>query len=109
MSKRKFRSCIAIMLATGLATPLVGLAASPTQLDAPITVSYSDINVDTVSGAKSLYSRLQRASKEYCGVESYGTVRSLPTLVDARACYAQTLSDAVASFDSVTLSRLHSS
>jgi len=110
MSKRSLRSCIAMFVVAGLATPLVGLAASPTQLSgAPVTVSYSDLNISVEAGAKTLYSRLQRASERACGVESYTTVRSLTVLAEARLCAAESLSTAVRNIDSDTLSRIHES
>jgi len=110
MSKRNLRTCVAIFVVAGLATPLVGLAASPTQLsNSPITVSYSDLNISAEAGAKTLYSRLQRASEKACGVESYTTVRSLTVLADAKLCAAESLSAAVENIDSDTLSRIHES
>ena len=110
MSNRKLRNYVAIILVTGLATPMVGLAASPSQVyDDPVTVSYSDLDINSLSGAQTLYSRLQRATEEFCGVESYTTIRSVRVVADARACFAGSLSAAVEKIDSDTLTSIHTS
>ena len=110
MRNKRLVVFVAAVAVAGLATPLVGVAASPNKIDEDsITVSFADINVESAAGARTLYARLQNASEKYCGVESYTTIRSLSALDDARACYTETLSAMVEKFDSAELSRLHNS
>ena len=104
---RNKKLAVFVAAVAAVATPLTGLAASPNQIDDAITVKFADINVHSAAGAKTLYSRLQNASEKACGVESYTAVRSLPSLAEARACYADTLSAMVERFDSNELDRLH--
>jgi UrcA family protein len=101
---------IAAIVASGLALPLVGLAASPSHIDDDsVKVSYSDLNITNEAGAKLLYARLQRASQEVCGVGSHNIVRSLTETKKARACYEKALSAAVEKLDSELLTVIHNS
>ena len=110
MGNQKARKFVSIILVAGLATPLVGLAAAPSEIgDDYMSVSYSDLNINSVRGAKTLYGRLQKATEEFCSVESYTVVRSLKAHADAKACYEETLSSAVDKIDSLTLKEIHES
>jgi UrcA family protein len=110
MGNQKARKFVSIILVAGLATPLAGLAAGPSEIGHDyMSVSYSDLNINSVRGAKTLYGRLQKASEEFCSVESYTVVRSLKAHADAKACYEETLSSAVDQIDSGTLKEIHES
>ena len=110
MGNQKARKFVSIILVAGLATPVVGLAAAPIEIaDDHMSVSYSDLNINSVGGAKTLYSRLQKASEKFCSLESYSVVRSLKAHTDAKACYEDTLSSAVNKIDSRTLKDIHES
>ena len=101
---------IAAIVATGLALPLTGMAAAPSHIDdAAVKVSYSDLNINNEAGAKVLYSRLQRASQEVCGVGSHSIVRSLTETRKAQACYEDALTSAIEKLDSELLTAIHNS
>jgi len=101
---------IAAIVATGLALPLAGMAAAPSHIDdAAVKVSYSDLNINNEAGAKVLYSRLQRASQEVCGVGSHNIVRSLTETRKAQACYEDALTSAIEKLDSELLTAIHNS
>ena len=101
---------IAAIVAMGLALPLAGMAAAPSHIDdAAVKVSYSDLNINNEAGAKVLYSRLQRASQEVCGVGSHNIVRSLTETKKARACYEKALTAAIEKLDSELLTVIHDS
>lgn len=86
------------------------IAASPSQFyDGEISVSYSDLNVDSAAGAKVLYTRLQQASATVCNVESFRELGSLSRVAQAERCYRETLSKAVAKINSAALKKIHSS
>lgn len=86
------------------------IAASPSQFyDGDISVSYTDLNIDSTAGAKVLYSRLQRASETVCNVESFRELGSLSRVAQAEKCYRETLSSAVAKIDSAALRKIHTS
>ena len=74
-----------------------------------IRVSYSDLNLDNAAGAQVLYSRLQRASKQACGVESYKNAGSIGVKADMQRCYRDTLTSSVERIDSEELSKIHES
>ncbi len=110
MGNQKATKFVSIILVAGLATPLVGLAAAPSEIgDDYMSVSYSDLNIHSVTGAKALYGRLQKATEKFCGVEPYSVVRSLKAHADAKACYEETLSSAVDKIESRTLREIHES
>ena len=70
-------------------------------------VSYADLDVEKEAGAKSLYRRLQQASKRVCGVESIKNAGSIRQVSLAQECYRETLDSAVAKLDNATLTNLH--
>ncbi|MDH3758120.1 MAG: UrcA family protein [Gammaproteobacteria bacterium] len=110
MGNQRARKFVSIILAAGLVTPIAGLAAAPSEIGIDyMSVSYSDLNINSQRGAKTLYGRLQKASEEFCGVESYTVVRSLKAHADAKTCYEETLSSAVDKIDSRTLKEMHES
>lgn len=79
------------------------------QLESEVKVSYDDLNLDQTSGAHTLYVRLQRASKEVCGVEGYNIVRSARTMLDMKRCYREALAESVKKIDNDQLTDLHNS
>ena len=101
---------IPLMLAIGIAIPAVGSAATPDQIDAAaVKVSYAGLDIESKAGAKTLYSRLKKASAQVCGIESYTTVRSLSVRRNARDCYVDTLEGSVREIDSDALTDIHAS
>lgn len=104
----------AIVVGSVFALMLVGFwqtaqAAAPTQFETErVTVSFADLNIHSVAGAKVLYSRLKAASESVCAVESYRELGSLSRVADAETCFVDTLDEAVAEIDSAALRRIHS-
>ncbi len=91
-----------------LGGPAVVLAGTPSYFeDAKVTVSYADLNLENEEGLQVLYRRLQRASKEVCGVTSLIIAGSLSHLRMPQQCYRQTLSNAVDEFENEDLTRIH--
>lgn len=74
-----------------------------------VRVSYADLNLENAAGAQVLYSRLQRASKQACGVESYKNAGSIGIKVDMQRCYRDTLAASVEKIDSEELTKIHES
>jgi len=70
-------------------------------------VTYSDLNPDKESGAEILYRRLQQASKRVCGVESMKNAGGIRAMSEQRSCYRETLDEAVAKINNVTLTKIH--
>jgi UrcA family protein len=84
-------------------------AAAPAQEDFTVRVSYSDLDIQAPAGAKTLYGRLQYASKQACQVGSYRELGSLQRHRDAENCYRDLLDELVAGIDSEALRELHDS
>ena len=109
MKKTKITS-IAALVVFALSASASAIAATPSQFeDGSISVSFADLNIQNSAGAKVLYSRLQRASKSVCNLESFRELGSLSRVAEAEACYAETLDEAVAKIDSDELQAIHSS
>lgn len=70
-------------------------------------VTYSDLNPDKETGAEILYRRLQQASKRVCGVESMKNAGGIRAVSEQRSCYRETLDEAVAKINNVTLTKIH--
>ena len=107
MNQRSIAS-IAI-LAAALSFSLTAGAAGPDSFKrTKVTVQYYDLDVHSYAGARTLYSRLQRASRKACALRGRG-ISSLREVADAKRCYAESLSAAVEKIDSEALTQLHSS
>lgn len=72
-----------------------------------VKVSYTDLSLEKETGAKTLYRRLQQASKQACGVESLKSAGSVKIMSEMKACYRTTLAAAVEKVDSAELTRIH--
>lgn len=111
MKESKLRkSAVGIVATIAFVSSAAVFAATPSYFEnISKTVNYSDLNLESEAGAKALYRRLQRASKEVCGVEGLKTVGSVRRLQQAQACYVETLSGAVEEIDNENLTRIHAS
>ena len=99
---------IASLLVLGIGAPAV--AATPTQLEGgAVSVSFADLNIQNVAGAKVLYTRLQQASESVCNVASYRELGSLSRVAESAQCYSETMDEAISKIDSAELRRIHSS
>jgi UrcA family protein len=62
------RITLAAVAALCLSSAAIGAYADETGKDAPtVAVRYSDLNLGTQAGAKTLYSRIRYAAEEVCG------------------------------------------
>ena len=105
-----FKSLVATFVVIVLGGPAVVLAGTPNYFEVKTTVSYTDLNLENEEGVRVLYRRLQRASKEVCGVTSLKIAGSLPVSLQRgtpKRCYRETLSNAVDKIDSEDLTRIH--
>jgi len=111
MNKRRtFQSFITAFAVFVIGMPLAANAAAPSQFeDVSVKVSYSDLNIDSIEGARVLYSRLQRATRQACNVQSLKVVGSVRAHAKTLQCYEEALKSAVQRVDSDTLTSIHNS
>ncbi len=103
-----FKSLVATFIVIVLGGPAVVLASTSSHLETnKATVSYADLNLENEQGVRVLYRRLQRASREVCGVTSLQIVGSLNFLSKTKQCYRKSLSNAVDDIDNDDLTRIH--
>ncbi len=103
-----FKSLVATFVVIVLSGPAVVLADAPSNVEGPkTTVSYAGVNLANEEGVRVLYQRLQRASKEACGVTRVITAASGRFLGETRRCYRETLSELVEKVDNKALTRIH--
>ena len=97
---------LASLFALGL--PSLAVAASPSQFgEGSIQVEYGDLNINTVAGAKTLYTRLQKATAAACDLRPYRELGSIGLYNESRTCYKSKLSAAVERISNDKLTRLH--
>lgn len=96
-----------VMMTAALTVSMAAAAGANQYNEVSVKVTFYDLDVQSDEGAKTLYSRLQRASRRACDVRQRGV--SLRDIADARRCYAESLSAAVEKIDSDALHRLHKS
>jgi UrcA family protein len=106
ISSRVLASLIgAYALAIVLVAPPVSyaqsVAAQPT-----VAVRYADLNLDTHSGVKTLFSRIQTAADEVC--QQYGPQGSLIPSAAHRSCTKDAVAAAVRKVDSPRLTAYYS-
>lgn len=105
---KPLKSLVALLAVLGVGAPAIVLAASPSQFDTnSITVSYADLNIESAEGARVLYTRLKRASREACDVHTLTVAGSVRRVAQAQACYREALSEAVEEIDSDALTKIH--
>jgi len=104
-----FKSLVATFVVIVLGGPAVVLADTPSYfVEGPkTTVAYVDLNLESAEGVRVLYRRLQHASREVCNAMSTKIGQSIYVQYETRACYRETLSNAVDKFDNEDLTRIH--
>ncbi len=103
-----FKRLVATFVVIVLGGPAVVLAGTSSHLETnKATVSYADLNLENEEGVQVLYQRLQRASKEVCGVTSIRIAGSTSGEVETQQCYRESLSNAVDKIDNEDLTRIH--
>ena len=70
-----------------------------------VTVTYGDLNIDTQSGARTLYARLGHAAERACGGKP--PQMDLPRYQRFEVCYDEALDRAVQKVDKPQLQALH--
>jgi UrcA family protein len=88
----------------GLGAPSIVLSGTLSPLET--TVSYADLNLENEAGVEVLYGRLQKASRQVCGVAEASTSGSIQRL-HADQCYRETLAEAVEKVDIEELASIH--
>ncbi len=97
---------ISLLLLTTLAA-----AASASSVAAPPTdtrqtvLNYSDLNLSSISGVRSVYARIRKAAETVCGDRHASGSRI--TQQDWRDCYDRAVADAVARLDKPALNAYH--
>lgn len=101
-----------VLLATFvvLGLPSIALAASPSNFHkGSIKVEYGDLNISTLAGARTLYTRLENAARKGCDFRPLNELGSISRYKESRACYSEKLTAAVERIDSDTLTEIHNS
>lgn len=95
-----------------LGVPSIAEAArhsSVDKTDGTIRVSYSDLDLSSDDGVETLYKRLQRVSGTACETGGFMEKGSLRAVIEAKACYADTLNRLVAEVRNEKLTAMHES
>ena len=107
MRKTMLTGAIALLIGA-LALPLsAGATTSEVFESNSVSITFSDLNIQSHAGAKVLYARLKQATKAVCGDDSYREAGSLSRLAETKACYDNTLDEAVSAIDSDALKEIH--
>ena len=100
-----FKSLVAIFAVIVLGGLTFVLAGTPNYFEeiSETSVSYADLNLERDEDVQVLLKRLRHASRKVCAVTSPMTAGTMAW----RACYRNTLSDAIDQFNNRNLSRIH--
>lgn len=96
---RLIASALAALALAGMAAPSA-LAETRT---VSVKVAYSDLNLASPAGAKTMLTRLQKASRKVCGAATH---RSPEEMTWAKACMKDAMSSAVSRLNAPTVSAL---
>ncbi len=104
-----FKSLVATFVVIVLSGPAIVQAAGTISNfdDGKAAVSYADLNLENEEGVQTLYRRLQRTSKDVCGVTSLKIAGSVHWFTESLQCYRETLSNTVEKIDNDDLTRIH--
>lgn len=104
------KSLIATATIVALSFPAVAAASPESGIKGKsVKVSYADLDLEKEAGAKSLYRRLQQASKEACGVETLQNAGSVRVMAEMKRCYRETLTTVVKRVDNERVTKIHES
>jgi UrcA family protein len=106
-----YKGLMATIIVVALGAPAIASADAKSELQGvSVKVSYADLNLEKQEGAKALYRRVQQASKQVCAWGRNLTIEaSVRNMRDARQCYRQALSEAVAEIDNELVTQIHNS
>ena len=103
-----FKGIVATLIVVAMGAPVIASADAKSDLQGvSIKVSFAALNLEKQAGAKALYRRLQQASKQACGVRGLQNAGSVRRFNEAKQCYHETLTTAVAKVDNNLLSQIH--
>ena len=103
-----YQSLVAAIVIFALGAPAIASADDKSDLRGVSTkVSYEDLNVEKLAGAKVLYQRLQLASKQVCDMRSTKQERSAQRTSEAKQCYRIALTTAVEEINNELLTQIH--
>ncbi len=104
-----FKSLLVTIIVVALGVPTIASADAKSNLQGvSVKVSFADLNLGKQAGAQALYRRLKQASRQACDVRGLDTEWA-KNMREARQCYQQALSEAVAEVDNELLSQIHNS
>ncbi len=100
-----FKGLMATLIAIVLGGPAVVLADTPNFFEegAKTTVFYAELDLEREEGMQELNKRLRHASRKVCGVTSPMSAGTMAW----RACYQNTLADAVDKFNLAHIDCMH--
>ncbi|HZW60357.1 MAG TPA: UrcA family protein [Woeseiaceae bacterium] len=103
-----WKSFAAALTFAALSTPAAASASALSSLE-PVTmrVSFADLDIHSDAGARVLYARLKRASKNACGVQPPREMDSIASYSQSMQCYHDLLGKAVSKIDSDALQDIH--
>ena len=105
-----FKGLLATIIVVALGAPTIASAGAKSDLQGvSVKVSYADLNLEKQAGAKTLYRRLQKASRQACDVRGLNNAGSLRRITETKKCYAEALTAAVKKLDNVLLTAIHNS
>ena len=105
-----YKGLLATIIVVALGAPAIAVADVNGELrGVSVKVSYADLNLEKQEGAKALYQRLQLASKRACNMRSLREEGSIRDFAQARECYRDALSEAVAEVDNELVTQIHNS
>jgi UrcA family protein len=104
-----FKGLLAAIVIVALGAPGYATADASGLKGKSVKVSYADLNLEKYEGAKTLYRRLQQASKQACDARPLREEGSMSRFNEGRRCYRDTLSEAVANIDNDLLTQIHNS
>ena len=93
-----------LLLAATAAANTAWADANPVRRNVSIEVEYTDINLTTTAGAKTLYGRIVRAARTACGPTE---TRSAAMMSAHRSCLKEAVDGAVEKIGSAKLTALH--
>ena len=95
------------LVALALTASLGATAGSIKGIESAVKVNADGLNLSSDRGQEILYSRLQRAAKQICGSNSIIETGSLERAMDNKACFEETLSQAVESTGNHGIKQIH--
>jgi UrcA family protein len=99
------RAFLGVLLLAAAATATAGTdAANPALRVASLEVEYTDLNLATTAGAKTLYKRISHAAHTVCGSNN---LRSVAMQSAFRRCVREAVNAAVEEVGAPTLTALH--